>query len=40
MTEIKSASDEEMAYSAKGNSDGNNGGPSRDRHLRQRQNPI
>ena len=26
MTEIKSASDEEMAYSAKGNSDGNNGG--------------
>ena len=41
MTEIKSASDEEMAYSAKGNSDGNNGGlPSRDRHLRQRKNPI
>ena len=26
MTEIKSASDEEMAYSAKGNSDGNNSG--------------
>ena len=26
MTEIKSASDEEMAYSAKGNSYGNNGG--------------
>lgn len=26
MTEIKSASDEEIAYSAKGNSDGNNGG--------------
>lgn len=26
MTEIKSASEEEMAYSAKGNSDGNNGG--------------
>ena len=24
MTEIKSASDEEMAYSAKGNRDGNN----------------
>lgn len=41
MTEIKSASDEEMAYSAKGNSDGNNSGlPRRDRHLRQRQNPI
>ena len=28
MTEIKSASDEEMAYSAKGNSDGNNSGGS------------
>ncbi|WP_306667546.1 hypothetical protein, partial [Phascolarctobacterium faecium] len=26
MTEIKSSSDEEMAYPAKGNSDGNNGG--------------
>ena len=41
MTEIKSASDEEMAYSAKGNSDGNNGGlPQLGQAPRQRQNPI